>query len=174
MVKQNIVIVLLRLTMYAKLYFYQCYGLYCVNSKIYCVLQCLGALNSWSGRSKVECWMMSAKVMRGLLALSVRTLTVRAIQPNSWFQLNIITNTLGSTESAYSQDSANLKHLPEAMARHVCEKNRHADLCVYTHLRDLSHGPHDQATKTGQEISVERKRSIHETILHWKLCQIIK
>jgi len=53
MVKQNIVIVLWWLTMYAKLYFYQCYGLYCVNSKIYCVLQCLGALNSWSGR-----WML--------------------------------------------------------------------------------------------------------------------
>jgi len=48
--------------------------------------------------------------------------------------------------------------------RHVCEKYRHIDLCVYTHLRDLSHGPYDQAAKTGQEISVERKRSIRETI----------
>jgi len=113
--------------------------------------------------------MMSAKVMCDLLAVSVRPLVVRDMQPNSQSQLNIITNTLGSAESAYSQDYANLKHLPEAMARHVCEKYTHVDLCVYTHLRDLSHGPHDQAAKTGQEISVERKRIIHETILHGKL-----
>jgi len=97
----------------------------------------------------VDCWMMSVEVMCELLAVSVHTLAVRAMQPNSQSQLNIITNTLGSAESAYSQDCANLKHLPEAMARHVCEKYRHVDLCVYTHLRELSHGPHDQAAKTG-------------------------
>jgi len=113
--------------------------------------------------------MMSAKVMCHLLTVSVRTLAVRAMQPNSRSQLNIITNTLGSAESAYAQDCASLKNLPEAMAGHVCEKYRHVDLCVYTHLRDLIHGPHDQAAKTGQEISVERKRSIRETILHGKL-----
>jgi len=48
-------------------------------------------------------------------------LAVQAMQPNSRSQLNIITNTLGSAELAYSQDCADLKHLPEAMARHVGE-----------------------------------------------------
>mmetsp|Transcript_79464 Transcript_79464/g.128726 ORF Transcript_79464/g.128726 Transcript_79464/m.128726 type:complete len:290 (-) Transcript_79464:338-1207(-) len=57
----------------------------------------------------------------------VRRLAVRAMQPNSRSQLNIITNTLGSAESAYSQDCADLKHLPEAMARHICDKYRHVD-----------------------------------------------
>jgi len=40
----------------------------------------------------------------------VRRLAVRAMQPNSRSQLNIVTNTLGSAESAYSQDCADLKH----------------------------------------------------------------
>jgi len=57
----------------------------------------------------------------------VRRLAVRAMQPNSRSQLNIITNNLGSAESAYSQDCADLKHLPEAMARLICEKYRHVD-----------------------------------------------
>jgi len=42
----------------------------------------------------------------------VRRLAVRAMQPNSRSQLNIITNTLGSAKSAYSQDCTDLKHLP--------------------------------------------------------------
>jgi len=49
------------------------------------------------------------------------------MQPSSRSQLNIITNTLGSAESAYSQDCADLKHLPKAMARHICDKYRHID-----------------------------------------------
>ena len=57
----------------------------------------------------------------------VRRLAVRAMQLNSPSQLNIITNTLGSAESAYSQNCADLKNLPEAMARHICEKYRHVD-----------------------------------------------
>jgi len=130
------------------------------------LVQRLGWVFENKERKKVvECWMISAKVMCDLLAVSVCTLAVRAMRS----QFNIIKNTVGSAESAYSQDCANLKHLPEAMARHVCEKYRHVDLCVYTHLRDLIHGPHDQAAKTGQEISGERKRSIRETILHRKL-----
>jgi len=57
----------------------------------------------------------------------VRRLAVRAMQHNSWSQLKIITNTLESTESAYSQGCADLKHFPEAMARHICDKYRHVD-----------------------------------------------
>ena len=48
-------------------------------------------------------------------------------------QLNIITNTLGSAESAYSHDCADLKHLSEAMARHVCDKYRHVDPVRFPH-----------------------------------------
>jgi len=102
--------------------------------------------------------MMSADVMCDLLAVSARMLVARAMQPNSRSQLHIITNTL----SAYSQDCVNLKHLPEAMARHVCEKYRHVELCGYTHLRDLIHGPHDQAAKTGQEISMAKEVSVRQ------------
>ena len=57
------------------------------------------------------------------------------------------------------QDSCFMDRQRRIATRHVCEKYRHIDLGVYTHLRDLSHGPHDQTAKTGQEISVERKRN---------------
>ena len=71
--------------------------------------------------------------MCDLLAVSMRTLAVRVMQPNSQSQLNIITNTLGSAESPNSQYCANLKHLPEAI-KDTFSRNTGTSTCVSTHI----------------------------------------
>jgi len=171
MVIQNIIIVLWWLTMHAKLYFNQYYGLYCVNSKIYCVLQCLGALNSWSGR-----WMLDDVCKSDVWP--VGCIYAHACGASYATQLPVPIEYHHKHSGQCRVTKLSILRQSETPAwghkRHVFEKYRHVDLCVYTHLRDLSHGPHDQAAKTGQEISFERKRSILETILNGKSWQYIK
>jgi len=56
-----------------------------------------------------------------------RRLSVRAMQPTTRSQLNIKLNTLTGTDSGLVHDCADLKHLPEAMARFLCDKYRPVD-----------------------------------------------
>lgn len=57
-----------------------------------------------------------------------RHLGVRAkVSDNQEHEFNITTNTLSGAHSAYSQDCPDLKHLPMALARFVCEKYHHLD-----------------------------------------------
>jgi len=182
------------LTMYTKLYF--SYGLYCVNSKIYCVLQGLCALNSWSGRTQhpgdlLTCrvcfvkHMMITTQVRHHTHLDLSTCRVcsgknmmitREYFPQLWYNpypwyargLGLCLFLVRWSVICY-QDCCFMDRQKRIATRHICEKYRHIDLCVYTHLQDLSHGPHDQTAKTGQEISVGLKRSIRATILHGKL-----